>query len=73
MDFWKCNAKPDEKFCVTTGAKALMITYRHDELKVIERPLNAGYAANIKARYKPDTIENYPILKGLVHLLRKKS
>jgi hypothetical protein len=72
MNFWKCNNQPD-KFCVTTGAIAMMITHKHDEIKIINRRLDAGYAANIKARYKPDSIEDYPILKGLIHLLNKKS
>lgn len=70
MTFWKNHSKP-EKFCVTAGARALMITHKHDEIKIITRRLDADYAANIKARYTPDNIEQYPILSSLIKLISK--
>jgi hypothetical protein len=72
MAFWKSNTHP-EKFCVTSGNKALMITHKSDEIKIIEKPLDAGHAANIKARYSPDSIEDYPFLNNIINLFKNKS
>lgn len=46
-----------------------MITYKKDELKLIQRPLDASYAANIKNRYQQDDLSNYPIIQGLINLI----
>lgn len=67
MQFWSNPNQPD-KFCVTEGNIAYMITHREDELKLIQRRLDANYAANIKARYKPESIEKYPVIYQLINL-----
>lgn len=68
MTFWR-NPNQPEKFCVTTGGKALMITHKEDELKLIKRPLDASYASTIKCRYKTADINQYPLIKELINLI----
>jgi hypothetical protein len=50
-----------------------MITHRSDEIKIIEKNLDAGHAANIKSRYSPDSIEDYPFLKNIINLFNNKT
>lgn len=68
MTFWINQSQP-EKFCVTKGSKALMITQKPDEFKIITKKLDSNHAANIKARYTPAEIEQFPIINSIVQLL----
>jgi hypothetical protein len=68
MNLWT-NPRQPEKFCVTTGLTALMITYKSDEFKLIQRPLDASYAADIKSRYRPADLKDYPLIDNLIQLL----
>lgn len=67
MTFWINQSQP-EKFCVTKGSKALMITHKPDEIKIIAKKLDSGHAANIKRRYTPGQIELFPVIKQIVQL-----
>lgn len=68
MNLWR-NPRQPEKFCVTTGFTALMITHKSDEFKLIQRPLNASYAADIKHRYQPARLEDFPLIITMISLL----
>lgn len=68
MTFW-INTRQPEKFCVTSGNTAMMITHKSDEFKVIHKRLDAGHAANIKARYSPGNIEKYPIINSIIKII----
>lgn len=68
MNLWR-NPRQPEKFCVTTGLTALMITHKDDEFKLIQRPLNASYAADIKHRYQPARLEDFPVITHMINLL----
>ena len=68
MNLWR-NPRQPEKFCVTIGLTALMITHKDDEFKLIQRPLNASYAADIKHRYQPARLEDFPIIPSMISLL----
>ncbi|MFN3758480.1 MAG: hypothetical protein ACK4SF_04615 [Algoriphagus aquaeductus] len=68
MNLWR-NPRQPEKFCVTIGLTALMITHKSDEFKLIQRPLNASYAADIKHRYQPARLEDFPLISTMISLL----
>lgn len=68
MNLWRSNSQP-EKFCVTTGLTALMITQKNDEFKLIQRPLNATNAADIKSRYRPADLNDHPLIHQIINLL----
>ncbi|WBL42355.1 hypothetical protein PBT90_00095 [Algoriphagus halophytocola] len=69
MLFWKSRRDPD-KYCITIGHRALMITHKKDEFKLIQRPLDASYAADIKSRYLPDELTDYPLIHGFINLIK---